>query len=322
VGDVEYSAMCLVTYSALYLAVGLPLKPYVDDMKQFCEQLESHNQHQPVAIILPSWQFALNLMGRSENPLVLNGEAMNEELFFERFLAADGQNGRDRGVASYNYQFCCLQLAYIFQDLEHLELWFQKKKFVKGVVTGSHFSNIFVVFFSCLSAFTLYRSTPKRRYMSKGRQELERMKVYCKTAGINAMPLYKLLLAEFKSVKGDAAQTKRQFDDAISTLAKCGLIHLEAIACERAGDYMRIKKNDTFWSQTYYNRSQLRYMEWGATAKAEQLNRTHNLLNFQFREDGTGYNHFRGKHRYDPTTWGTIDKTDSRLHGSITLKTY
>jgi hypothetical protein len=318
--------MCLVTYSGLYIAVGLPLQPYVEDMKQFCEQLELHNQHQPVAILLPCWQLALNLMGRSEDPLVLHGEALNEEAYYKRFLSAGGGDGRDRGVAYYNYQYRCLELAYIFQDFEQLELWFQKKRLKKGAVTGSHFTNIYVVFFSGLAAFTVYRETKKRRYLNKGRQELEKMKGHCQAAGINAIPLYMVMLAESQSFKRDSARTKRCYDEAISTLAKSGLIHLEAMACERAGDFMSSDQDDNFWSHTYYNRAQLRYLEWGATAKAEQLNNIHNLQNFQFRNESNGPNRtattLRGKQRFDPNTWRSIDKTDNRLHGSMIQKAY
>lgn len=328
-------------------------------MKQFCEQLDLHNQHQPLALILPSWQLALNLMGRCDNPLVLSGEALNEQSFYDRFLADNGEDGRDRGVAFYNWQYVSLQLAYIFQDLEQLEIWFQKKRLIKGVVTGSHFSNMLVVFFSGLAGFSLYRATKKRKYLRKARHAMNKMKMYCKTAGINAIPLRMVLLAEMTSTvtsikrrgklknQNHVARSKRSYDEAIATLGRCGLIHLEALACERAGDFfMSLNNNDnedddddrSFWSQTYYDRARLRYLEWGATAKAEQLNVTHNLLQplkQQFRnhhnrnyhhhkEDSSGSNpvSVRGKQRYDPSTWRSIDKTDSRLHGSQIMRAY
>ena len=57
----------------------------MEDMKQFCEQLELYHQNQAIALMAPFRQLALNLMGLSENPLVLSGDAMHLGEFYRRF---------------------------------------------------------------------------------------------------------------------------------------------------------------------------------------------------------------------------------------------
>jgi hypothetical protein len=293
------------SYASLYVTVGLPLQPYVEDMKQFCEQLKLHKQQQCVALITPYWQLALNLMGKAEDPLVLSGEAMDRE----SFMKSEDLEDRDQGVAMSNLRFVLLLLAYVFQDIDELENWLKERaRYGSGVITGTHFLNYFEVLFTGLASFSVYRATGKKKHRKRAKQALTSMKVLVKTCGMNCHPMYKLLYAEKKSLGQDIERTRKCYDEAISTFARCGFIHLEAIACERAGDYMAAC-SDTFWSHTYYSRSQVRYLEWGASAKAELLSTDHNLRNFKFKKKVQMHISMRGKRRYDPSTWALITES-------------
>jgi hypothetical protein len=314
------------TYSNLYIAVGLPLQPYMEDMKQYCEQLELYRQSQPIALMAPFRQLALNLMGHSENPLVLNGDAMNFEEFCHRFMVSGEVNEGDQAVTYCNLMYATLLLAYIFQDTNRMQEWFRHRLPKTGVLTASHFDKLYITLFSGLAGFSLYRKTGRPRYYRKAKKALSDMKRFSIKCGINAIPMYRLLVAEKQQFAKDRDRTIKSYDESISTFARCGMIHLEAIACERAGDYMK-SRADTFWSQSYYGRSQIRYMEWGATAKAEQMNSDHHLQNFQFKsrdkvgsaeasseetnvQSPNAYISLRGRRRYDASTWQTIAKTD------------
>jgi hypothetical protein len=303
--------------------VGLPLQPYTEDMKQFCEQLELYRQSQPIALMAPFRQLALNLMGHSENPLVLNGDAMNFKEFYHRFMSGEVDE-RDQAGTYFNLMYATLLLAYIFQDIDRMQEWFRHRLPKTGVVTASHFDKLYVTLFSGLAGFSLYRETGKRRYFRKARKAMSDMKIFSRKCAINTIPMYRLLVAERQRFSKDRDRTIKSYDESISTFGRCGLIHLEAIACERAGDYME-SLGDKYWSQSYYSRSQIRYMEWGAIAKAEQMNTDHQLQNFQFTardNDNTSssggtttatpnaYTSLRGRRRYDASTWQTIAKAD------------
>jgi hypothetical protein len=299
------------TYSNLYVAVGLPLQPYTEDMFQFCEQLEMLGQ--PIASIAPFRQLALNLMG--------SGDAMNLDEFCRRFIMVDGQvDETDQNVTFFNLRYATLLLAYIFCDTAGMQEWFRHREPKRGVLTTSHFHNLYVTLFSGLAGFSLYRATGQRTYYRAAQRKLSATKALSAKCGINAIPMRRLLIAEAQSFSKDRDRAARGFDESISTFARCGMIHLEAIACERAGDYMR-SRGDTYWARSYYSRSQMRYMEWGATAKAERMNREHNLQNFQFQsgDDDPASSAFttvgatvslRGRRRYDPATWRAIAKAD------------
>jgi hypothetical protein len=288
----------------LYVAVGLPLKPYVEDMKMFCEQLELHNQTQCVALMTPYWQLALNLMGKAENTRVLDGEAMN----YEAFLENENVEDRDQGAVMSNLRFVMLFLAYVFQDTPQLKGWFREGRQQKGLITGTHFLNYYEILFTGLAGFSIYRATGKKKYFNRGIHALDKLRNLVKTCGINSHPMHLFLLAERQSFHEDTERARKCYDKAISTFARCGSIHLEALACERAGDLMSAA-SDTFWSHTYYNRSKLRYLEWGASAKAEELITKHNLRNFKFKKKEQPPQmaiSMRGQRRYDPSTWTVV----------------
>jgi len=322
VGDLEYSSMCLCTYSNLYFAVGLPLGPFVDDMKQFIEQLELYHQNQPIALMVCFYQLALNLTGKSNSFLSGfryddDGEAMQIENFYLRFMVVDEVEGTGQGVTFGNLKFVTLVLAYISQDVDELDGWFEVEQLMRRVHQNTHFINLYMILFSGLAAFTLYRAKRKRKYYRKAMSSISLMKKISKKGGINTIPLLHLLLAEKGSFGKNVESIKKTYDSAITTFARFGLIHLEAIACERAGDVMATN-NQKFWSVDYYERSIQRYTEWGAIAKAEIMRGKHaNDSYSQFSERKHTESvlvSVRGKRRYDPSMWDSIEKADIVNH--------
>jgi hypothetical protein len=284
--------------------MGLPLAPYVQDMKEFCEQLELHNQDQCVALIVPYWQLALNLMGKSEDPLFLQGEAMDQYSFSED----ENEEDQEAGASVINLRFVLLLLAYIFQEHDLLETRWKDEHGKKGVITGTHFINYLDVLFSGLAAFSLFRSTKKKKYFAEARRATAVMKRLVKRCGINCHAMYMLLLAERESFKGNVERSRKTYDHAISNLARIGLIHLEAIALERAGDSMH-RFGDSYWPRIYQSRARLRYMEWGAMTKADKLAEEQNLdIQAGSLARNTASIAVRGRRRYDPSTWSTINE--------------
>jgi hypothetical protein len=63
----------------------------------------------------------------------------------------------------------------------------------------------------------------------------------------------------------------------MNVAARSGFSVIEAIANERAGEYM-ISVGDLFWAETYLSRALLLYGEWGATPKMRQMVDNYNFL--------------------------------------------
>ncbi|KAG7367642.1 multi-sensor signal transduction multi-kinase [Nitzschia inconspicua] len=304
------------------MPVGLPLGPFSDDMKQFLEQLELYNQNQCTAMILCFYQMSLNLTGESNSHLSGfcendDGDAMKLDSVCSQFFTQDDL-ANDHGVILVNLKLLTLMLSYVFQDIESLRIWFQTKKSWKGLMSRSHFMCMYMTLFAGLAALSIYRRTRKRRFYRKAIVFVSSLESLAKNAGINVVPLQQLLHAERSTFFfTDARTIQRNFDETIASLTRCGLIHLEAIACERAGDFMTVQGN-TYWAKTYYCRSMERYEEWGALATIRQLSAT-KIADMPERatpQKDSVIVSVRGKRRYDPEAWSTIEKVDLVEHGS------
>jgi hypothetical protein len=82
-----------------------------------------------------------------------------------------------------------------------------------------------------------------------------------------------LLLLHAEALSGSSAESevvRRSFDDAIAMAGRLGFLHNQALGNERAGVYF-LEKGDNAWASTYLGRARRIFTEWGATAKANQM---------------------------------------------------
>jgi len=85
-GDVEWACLCLAEYCCLYVFAGSPLAPFENDARKFAQVMRDYDQEISLIYSIAALQLALNLMGRSDDPLVLTGEVMNEEETLRQLL--------------------------------------------------------------------------------------------------------------------------------------------------------------------------------------------------------------------------------------------
>ena len=88
-----------------------------------------------------------------------------------------------------------------------------------------------------------------------------------------------LLRAEDAAFSGQKSKKKRErakalFDAAVTTAKANGFLNDEAIACERAALFFEEIGDEGLFT-SYMTRSHKLYIQWGATAKAEQLVQAH-----------------------------------------------
>ena len=111
-------------YFYLYTVVNTgrgSLEDIVDDFENDVDQMVEWNQLQPASYTRMLWQWVLNLMGRSENSVILTGKAMNQEKFLQESLETKDDFIRF-AVSCYR-----LRMAFIFDQyeiaMEQLEEW-------------------------------------------------------------------------------------------------------------------------------------------------------------------------------------------------------
>jgi hypothetical protein len=78
-GDIDSAHDCVSNYVAMYVIVGLPLEAIQDDAQKYFEQMSSYNRAMSLNLLRIYWQYILCFMGDSLDPLVLTGQAMDQE---------------------------------------------------------------------------------------------------------------------------------------------------------------------------------------------------------------------------------------------------
>ena len=264
-GEIEGAAMCLCPYAFAGLYLGKKLEVVVAEIAGFRQTYrEIFSQHFTIQSLIPVHQFALNMMGLSENPLILNGDAMNEN----DFLAAVRQTSND--VAEEVVHIMRMLLFYIMNEVEDANA--EVPTLDLGASRGMHLAFPFTVMFAGLVMIAMARKTRKQKFCWKADVFIRKMRKLAKVGDINVPPCLELLQAERASLrgKGSVAEVKKAFDTTVSVAARSGFSVVEAITNERAGEYM-LSNGDSFWATSYLSRAYALYGEWGATAKNSQL---------------------------------------------------
>jgi len=114
-----------------------------------------YSQGMADALSTPWLQFAMNLRKKALDPLVLTGDAMNEEEFVKQ------NTDNDRMVAVRNMNLVKMILLYIFGDLEGADqtrrVWEQRNG------EGTHFMMYLSVLMSGLTSLGLARKCRRKR---------------------------------------------------------------------------------------------------------------------------------------------------------------
>jgi predicted ATPase len=111
-GDMEYAMMNIALFGFFCYSNGKPLSDLEADMRDYAEQMEECNMMLQLKFLSLTWQTILNLLGRSDDPLTLTGEAMNQEEILED---AETENNPPLKAQLYCHQ---LQLAVYFGDFD------------------------------------------------------------------------------------------------------------------------------------------------------------------------------------------------------------
>ena len=273
-GDMEHASLCVVGSASIGLACALPLKTYVEDLKHAYEQLKLIKQNTIRYQVLPFLQCGLNLSSSgSSDQHDVTDHAMDDDEALRRKLG----DGRNR-IAMINHFWVRYWMAYLMKDydLAH-RMRKELRKTDNPMLTKSHFLFHFEVLLSGLLSFARYRTKKRRKDRVEGNQRIRQLERYMKQDMVNCRGMLSFLQAEGKSFTGRTDQVKKFYDEAIKAFSSLGFIHLQALANERAAEFM-LERDLAGSSSTYIRNASRLYSEWGATRKVEQLLEQHSTL--------------------------------------------
>jgi hypothetical protein len=263
-GKIENVLWDTGTYLVTYYCTGLPLEPLSRDISKYAKLMLDYGHLMNLGNQVPFFQMVANLMGRSEDPLVLTGEYMDQEEKLAEWKRTDHQF-----VACFYYLFR-MMLAYIFGDFE-----------LAGVM-GGKMGNLYVegpspwvayrFLFRGLTGFARYSTSRKRSHLGIGNTSIKQFEKWTKDGVINCRHMLLLLKAEKLAVLCKAHPKKVQiaYDEVISVTARLGFLDSHAIAIERLGVYF-LAQEDTYNASNYLGRAREAYRRWGADGKVKQL---------------------------------------------------
>lgn len=230
-----------------------------------CEEFQSHDSL--MMMMETILQFVHNLTGRNNDPIRLSGSILTSEAdILSRAKEADDE------VASSSLHCYLLILAYVFNDYEGAA---SRTEGMNPLFAPPYLHPTLSCFFtfyslSLLAVCNNRRGLARRRILSTARRTIKRLKRFSRYTPENCLGKLYFLQAELAALKRKDQDAKCMYASAAGVLSEVNDKMMHAIACERAGLFLD-RLGDDAASHRYFRKAYEGYIDWGATAKAEQL---------------------------------------------------
>ncbi|WP_445174324.1 AAA family ATPase [Microcoleus sp.] len=265
-GDLEYGVYGLVLYCWFAYFSGKELTVLEREIAINRDAIHKIKQETSLQYIETYWQATLNLLGKSENPCVLKGEACDEHIRLPLHEQAN-----DRLGVSYIY-WNKLLLSYWFENYsEAIENTAIAEKYL-DVVVGLPLVPLFH-FYDSLVWLAVYPDRPESEQntiLERVRANQEKMHKWAHHAPMNHLHKFYLVEAERHRVLGEKIEAIEMYDKAIALAKENEYINEEALAHELAAKFYLSWGKETI-AQAYMQNAHYSYQLWGAIAKVEDL---------------------------------------------------
>jgi len=220
-----------------------------------------------------TWQAVLNLLGQSENPCRLVGDAYNEE---EALPLAIAVNDRTQIYLLYLHK---LILCYLFGEYElALENATLAEQYLDGVI--AQFVIPILYFYDSLIRLSLFADASKSQqeeWLDRVNSNQAKIEYWAQHAPMNFLHKFQLVEAEKARVLGQILEAEEFYERAISGAEENEYIQEEALAYELAAKFY-LERGRKKIAQTYIKEAHYIYTNWGAKAKVEDLETKYYIL--------------------------------------------
>ncbi|MEP7323108.1 MAG: adenylate/guanylate cyclase domain-containing protein [Saprospiraceae bacterium] len=269
-GDFLFASYAAFNIQAIGLYTGTPLSELKKNMDEYASALLRIKQHLGLGWLNIYRESVQNLMDTTSYNTILFGSELNELNVKE--IHSSGKDYSGLCVFYLNK----MMLAYWFEKpTEAMDHGVASMKFIDSVLGGGHVPMIH--FYYALSLLSVAGSDPIRTdCIKKAKQQLNKMKMWAKTAPSNHLSKQYLIEAELQRVKGNTERAIPIYILAIEAAAANHYLIEEALANELLGKLYYNSKNETD-SKKYLSQAKQLYIKWGAMAKVKQLNENFRL---------------------------------------------
>ena len=299
---------------------GSELKSLEQEMSKYSKAIAQINQEIALKFHQVFHQAVLNLIGASENPCHLVGEAYNEEEFLPIHIQFN-----ERTVIYYVF-LNKLILCYLFGKFSQaVENATKAEQYLDGVI-GWLIVPLFH-FYDSLAQLAIYSSLPQSQQqdlLSRVINNQEKMQKWAHYAPMNHLHKFYLVEAERYRVLGEKIEAIEMYDRAITLAKDNDYINEEALAHELAAKFYLSWGRQTI-ARTYMTNAYHAYNHWGAVAKVKDLEarypqlimRSQNIANINIGNTFTKISTTRSNSQaFD---FSTVMKASQALSGEIVL---
>jgi len=266
VGDLEYAGYALAFSSFYGYLSGQELSALAKEMSVNSKALERINKETSKNWIDMYRQIVENLLGRSQNPCAIVGEAYDEEKMLP--LRKQANDLTTQGYFYVPRVFLC----YLFQDWNGAAESLENAENCLGGAAGTPLVTLFYFYHSLvmLAEFTSQPESECQERLEKIATNQKRLKTAAIHAPTNYLHKWHLVEAETYRVLGKKTEAMEQYDCAIAGARENEYIQEEAVANERAAQFY-LDWNKEKFAALYMQAAYYCYAQWGAKAKTDDL---------------------------------------------------
>jgi PAS domain S-box-containing protein len=215
---------------------------------------------------LTSWQAVQNLLGQTENPCKLIGNAYNEERALPYAIAV---NDRSQLHLLHLHK---LILSYLFGEYDQaIENAAIAEQYLDGVIAQLVMAIFY--FYDSLAHLRLLAETSnpdKEVLLNRVNSNQAKMQHWAHHAPMNFLHKFHLVEAEKARVLGQVLAAEEYYEQAIDGAKENGYLQEEALAYELAAKFY-LERGRLRFAQTYMKEAHYTYTIWGAKAKVNDL---------------------------------------------------
>ncbi|KAL3798700.1 hypothetical protein HJC23_004451 [Cyclotella cryptica] len=257
-GDVQSACLNRLLYCLTLLWAGVNLSAVHEAMTKASRFIKEQGHQASLFIILIGQRTVLTLMGNQSVSLTPDELSTSVE---------EKPNSHQLMILSFHNLCRSFMLNNDSAIKEYAEEFFELDKSTWCLFSGS----IVQTFIAGLAAFQLYRETQNSLWAERASNRKIEMKLWA-DQGSSWNFKQKLLLmdAEDHYCKGNYECAKKFYSDAIEYAQLHKFIIDEALACELAAKFY-LHVGDLMASMEHFRLAHVKYINWGALAKAERL---------------------------------------------------
>ena len=272
-GDLETTAIFAQIHGYTSYFSGMELSDLARSMAAYSQAIAQLKQPVFLRWNQTYYQHVLNLLGHTEHPCRLMGDAYDETIDLPQQYAIKDAHGI--AIAHLFKAISC----YLFQDYEKAKIHLEEVPKFHRAIASFVPGNIYY-FYDALVRLALYPSLSAQmqsQFLEQVVADQQKICHFAAHAAVNWSHKVHLLDAQFQQVLGNRLDAMDLYDRAISEAKANGYIQEEALANELAAKfYLHWGKEKI--AQAYMQEAYYCYARWGAKAKTDDLEKRYPQL--------------------------------------------